>query len=97
MWIRMASFSLQRSQTGLGGFLRRIKSRHGGAKAVTATARKIAVIFYTLLSKGMEYVESGLQQYEEHYKERIMKSLQKRARDLGMMLVPDPNVAREGS
>jgi hypothetical protein len=94
---RMAAFSIQRSQTGLGGFFRRIKSKHGAPKAVTATARKIATIFYTLLTKGVEYVESGLQQYEENYKERIMKGLQKRARDLGMILMPDPNVARAGS
>jgi hypothetical protein len=91
---RMAACSVQRSQTGLGGFFRRIKSKHGAAKAVTATARKIAVIFYTLLTKGVEYVESGLQQYEENYKERIMKGLQKRAHNLGMVLVPDPSMVR---
>lgn len=85
---RLAAFSLHRSQTALGGFLRRIKSKHGAPKAITATARKISVIFYSLLTKGTEYVEMGLHYYEKKYKERLLKGLQKRAHDLGMVLMP---------
>ena len=88
---RLAAFSLHRSQTALGGFLRRIKSKHGAPKAMTATARKIAVIFYSMLTKGTEYVEMGLHYYEEKYKDRLLKGLQKRARELGMMIMPAPN------
>ena len=85
---RLAAFSLYRSQTALGGFLRRMKAKLGAPKAITATARKIAVIFYALLTKGTEYVESGLHYYEEQYKERLLKGLQKRAKELGCILVP---------
>ena len=88
---RLAAFSLHRSQTALGSFLRRIKSKCGSPKAITATARKIAVIFYALLTKGTEYVERGLTYYEDQYKERVLRGLQKRAHDLGMILVPAPN------
>jgi hypothetical protein len=56
IFFRMAAFSLFRSQTALGGFLRRIKSKHGTAKAITATARKIAVLFYSMIKNGTEYV-----------------------------------------
>lgn len=88
---RLAAFSLHRSPTALGGFLRRIKSKHGAPKAITATARKIVTIFYSMLTQGTEYVEAGLYYYEEQYKERLIKGLQKRAQALGMALIPALN------
>ncbi len=87
-FFRMAALVLSRSQTSLGAFFRRIKAKHGTAKAITATARKIAVIFYQMIKEGEEYVEAGMQQYEEKYRERLMHGIQKRASDLGYMLVP---------
>ena len=85
---RLAAFALHRSQTALGAFLRRIKAKCGAPKAITATARKIAVIFYSMLTRGTEYVERGLTYYDEQYKERLLRGLQKRAHDLGMIIVP---------
>jgi transposase len=85
---RLAAFSLYQSKTALGAFLRRIKAKHGAPKAITATARKIAAIFYSMLTKGTEYVEAGLHCYEERYKEHVLKGLQKRAQELGYMLAP---------
>ena len=41
-----------------------------------------------MLTRGTEYVETGLNYYEEKYKECVLRGLQKRARDLGMALVP---------
>jgi len=80
--------------SGLGAFLRRIKSKQGPPIAITATARKMAVIFYSLLTKGVEYIEIGLNYYEEKYKERVLKGLQKRAQDFGMIIVPSSNKER---
>lgn len=94
-FFRMAAFALARSQTFLGAFFRRIKAKHGTAKAITATARKIAVIFYQMIKKGEEYVEAGMQQYEEKYQERLVKGMQKRASDLGYMLVPINDVLNQ--
>lgn len=85
---RMAALSLSRGQTSLGAFFRRIKTKHGAPKAITATARKIAVVFYSMIKEGEEYVEAGVQQYEEKYKARLVNGMQKRASDLGYMLVP---------
>lgn len=56
--------------------------------ANVATARKIAVLFYNILKKGTEYVEMGLEKYEENYKIKKIKMLQKMARQLGMEIVP---------
>ena len=85
---RMAAASLYRSQTALGAFYRRIKSRSGGKQAVTATAHKIARIYYAMLTQGTSYVELGQQAYEQRYKERRIDHLKVQAKSLGFQLVP---------
>jgi len=85
---RMAAASLYRSQTALGAFYRRIKARAGGQQAVTATAHKIARIFYAMLTQGTSYVEVGQQAYEQRYQERRIDHLKVQAKSLGFQLVP---------
>jgi len=85
---RMAAASLYRSQTALGAFYRRIKSRSGGQQAVTATAHKIARIYYAMLTHGTSYVELGQQAYEQRYKERRIDRLKVQAKSLGFQLLP---------
>jgi transposase len=85
---RMAAATLARSQTALGAFFRRIKARSGGQHAVTATAHKLARIYYTMLTKGSAYDELGLQAYEQKYQERRVAHLQRQAKTLGFQLVP---------
>lgn len=85
---RMAAASLHHSQTALGAFFRRIKSRAGGQYAVTATAHKIARIYYAMLTQGTSYVELGQQAYEQKYKERRLDHLKTQAKSLGFQLLP---------
>lgn len=85
---RMAAATLARSQTALGAFYRRIKARSGGQQAVTATAHKLARIYYSMLTKGAAYVELGQQAYEQKYQERRIAHLQRQAKTLGFQLVP---------
>src|SRR6266550_4182740 len=85
---RMAAASLARSQTALGAFYRRIRSRIDGRRAITATAHMIARIYYSMLTKGTSYVEAGLQAYEQKYKERQINALKKQAHSLGYQLQP---------
>ncbi|WP_237142889.1 transposase [Salmonella enterica] len=47
--LRLAATTIGRSDTALGAFYRRLSSRIGKAKAVTATARKLAILFYNAL------------------------------------------------
>jgi hypothetical protein len=61
----MAAFTLYRSQTSLGAYLRRLKSQKGPMKAITATAHKLAKIIYNMLRDGVEYKEAGQTYYEE--------------------------------
>jgi len=85
---RMAASSLYRSPTALGAFYRRIKARSGGQQAVTATAHKIARVYYAMLTNGTAYVELGQQAYEQRYKQRRIDHLKNQAKSLGYQLVP---------
>ncbi|MDE5060606.1 IS110 family transposase, partial [Wolbachia endosymbiont of Drosophila nikananu] len=84
---RMAANSVGNSKSSLGAYYRRLKKRLGAPKAITATARKIACIFYSMLKYGQEYVEKGMEYYETRYKERAVKNLIKKAREFGYTLV----------
>jgi transposase len=85
---RLAAASLAKSNTALGAFYRRIRARIGGPQAITATAHKIAITFYSLLKNGTTYVEIGEQAYNQKFKERRFKFMQKQALALGYQLVP---------
>jgi hypothetical protein len=85
--LRIAAVNIGRTQTALGAFYRRLAARTGKAKAVTATARKLAVLFYNALRFGMTYVDPGVSSYEERYRQRVIHNLQRRAKSLGLTLV----------
>lgn len=84
---RESAMSIANSKyIALKGFYNRIKSRSGYKIAIKATARKLAVLFYRFMTKGIDYVEMGLQQYEEKYRERAIKNIEKKAREFGYVL-----------
>jgi len=85
---RMAAQTLKNSECYLGKFYRRIKSRAGGPKAITATARKLAVIFYKMVKNKEEYKPIDPSSFERKHRERYIKSLKKRAESMGFNLVP---------
>ncbi len=84
---RLAAQAVSRSKTALGAFYRRICSRLGAPKAMTATAHKIARLFYTLWTKKESYVDQGAEYYETRYRERVIKNLKQRAKSLGLEVV----------
>jgi hypothetical protein len=85
--LRMAAQALGRTQSPLGLFYRRIKSRIGGKGAVTATAHKLAVLVYRMLKYGREYVRRSMAEYEQKMREQLERSLQRKAAVLGYVLV----------
>jgi len=91
--LRLAAAALHKSQSALGAYFRRMAARLGRAKAITATAHKLARLIYTMLTKGEEYTDKGQDYYEERYRQRVMHHLTKRAEKLGMQLVPMPQPA----
>jgi transposase len=84
--LRLAAVAVGRTETALGAFYRRLSGRVGKAKAVTATARKIAVLFYNTLRHGMAYADPGASYYEERYRQRVLANLRRRAKSLGYQL-----------
>ena len=88
--LRIAAVNIGRTQTALGAFYRRLAARTGKAKAVTATARKLAILFYNALRFGMTYVDPGVSSYEERYRQRVIHNLHRRAKSLGFTLVAAP-------
>jgi transposase len=86
--LRLVASTVGRTETALGAFYRRLAARIGKAKAVTATARKIAILFYRAMRFGMRYEDPGADRYEQRYRERVVKQLQRRAAHFGFSLQP---------
>lgn len=86
--LRMAAQSLQQSQSSLGEFYRRMRTRLGAPKAITAAAHKLARIVFHLLTTKEPYDDSVFVRSEERCKQRTKKRLSAQARELGFNLVP---------
>jgi len=84
--LRLAAVSVGRTSTALGAFYRRLAARIGKAKAVTATARKIAVLFYNAIRYGMTYADPGASHCEQRYRERVIKGPAPPAAEFGFEL-----------
>jgi hypothetical protein len=66
---------LQSKEIAIGAFMRKVRSKKGAPVAIKAGARKIAMSYYNILTKGQEYVEIGIKQYELKLKARELKLL----------------------
>jgi transposase len=88
---RLAAHGLHRSQGALGAFLRRMKARLGTPAALTATAHKLARIVYLALKHGLPYVRKSQEEYEAQMKEKQLKALKRKARQLGLELIEKPS------
>lgn len=85
--LRLGAMNLGRTQTALGAFYRRLAFRVGKAKAITATARKLAILVYRTLKDHLVYVDPGAVAYDAHTRTRLVRHLQHRAEHLGLALV----------
>ena len=85
--LRLAAQSLHKSKSALGAYYRRMRTRLGAPKAITATAHKLARLIYRMLRYGQEYVDIGQDYYEKLYRQRVVRNLIRRAKDMGYELV----------
>lgn len=85
--LRMSANALHASKTALGAFFRRMQKRLGSAKAITATAHKLAKIIYEMLKSKQSFRDVGQEEYERRYKDRSVANLKRRAKDMGFDLV----------
>ena len=86
--LRLAALAVGRTDTCLGIFYRRLKARHGAPKAMTATARKLAVLIYHLVTHQEAYQEPDRQHYDERVHKNKVIRLMRQAKALGFGLVP---------
>lgn len=85
--LRLAARSLHQSQSYLGAKYRRLRSRLGAPKAITAMAHMLGRLTYRMLKFGEGYVDKGAQYYEEKLREQTLKKLHRDAAALGMVIV----------
>ena len=85
--LRLAAMSVGRTQTALGAFYRRLAARVGKPKAITATARKLAILVYRTLKGEITYADPGAAAYDAGRRRQVLSSLRKRAQFLGFSLV----------
>jgi transposase len=86
--LRNAASTLYNAKSYLGAFFRRMRSRLGAPKAITATAHKLARIIYSMLSTGKNYHDLGEKHYEEQHRQRVVENLKRRSKELGFTLTP---------
>jgi transposase len=91
--LRMAATSLWRSKTYLGAKFRRLRARLGAPKAITAMAHMLARLVYRMLRYGEQYVDKGIKYYEDKYRQHEIRSIQKKAKDLGFVVTLSPAAA----
>lgn len=87
---RLAAQAVSNSQSAIGAYYRRMRSRLGAPKAITATAHKLSRIFYHLWKNRGTYQDLGVDYYEKQYTQRIIRTMQRKAKQLGfeMTLIP---------
>ena len=87
--LRMAAMNAGRTQTATGGFYRRLGFRAGKGKAVVATGAKLARTIYSMIRNGTAYEDEGTAAYDERYRQRVIRNLKRRAKELGLKLMAD--------
>ena len=85
--LRMAAMTARSSQTFIGAKHRARLARKDKPVAITATARELACLIYLMITRGEEYVEQGMEIYEQRRLNRSFAHLDRRAKQLGYQLV----------
>ncbi len=86
--LRMAATTLRTSKSYLGAQFRRLQSRLGPPKTITAMAAKLARLVYRMLKYGEEYVDKGEAQYVEKYRQQKLQMITRQTAQHGFALVP---------
>lgn len=84
--LRQAANTLMRSRSYLGAQYRRLRTKLGAPKAITAMAHRLARLVYRMLKYGQAYVDKGTEYYEERFRQQQIQLLRKRATRLGFQV-----------
>ena len=86
--LRLGASTLLKSQTYLGAQYRRLRSRLGAPKAITAMAHRLARLVYRMLKYGQQYVDKGAEYYEQRNRQQQIEFVRKKAAQLGLQVTP---------
>jgi len=86
--LRMAAQSLHRSQSYLGHYFRRLRTRLGTPAAITAAAHKLARVLYHIVTTRQPYDESVFAVMEGRAHHRQFIRLKRQAAAFGFQLMP---------
>jgi len=75
---RIGATSLYHSKSPLGDYYRRIRAKAGAAKAVVATARKLAIIYYKMVANKEAFNPQLLADYHKKYIDKKINQLKKK-------------------
>ena len=84
--LRIAATTLLRSQTYLGAQYRRLRTKLGAPKAITAMAHRLARLVYRMLKYGQQYLDKGAAYYEQRNRNQQIQFLRKKAAQLGLQV-----------
>jgi transposase len=84
---QIAQSLLTSKRIALGAFGRRLSARKGSPVAIKSVARKLAVLYWRIMVKGMDFVENGIQKYEEQMLIQKQRSLNRLAKELKVQVV----------
>ena len=87
---RIAAQSLHAAKSALGEHFRKMRGRIGAPEAITATAHKLARIYYAVLKTRTPYDESRIVGSPEKQALKRRQRLEKQAAKLGFALSPLP-------
>jgi len=87
--LKVAGMTVQRTDSFLGAFHRRLKSRSGPGTAKNAVAGKMAIIMYRLVKSGGATIKFSAEKYDRLYRERKLANLKRQAEKLGYNLIAD--------
>jgi transposase len=86
--LRQAANTLLRSRSYLGAQFRRLRTKLGAPKAITAMAHRLARLVYRMLKYGQAYVDKGTEYYEHRFREQQIQLLTRKAAKFGLQITP---------
>ena len=79
---RDAANTMHKSNHWLGDYFRRMKSKGGNKYAITATANKLATIYYKMVKNKVEFTPIDIGEYQEKYKQAKIAYLERKLNQL---------------
>jgi transposase len=85
--LRLCAYTLAHSKSWLGAKYRRLKAKLGAPKAIVAMAHHLARLIYRMIRDGADYVDKGMEAYEQKYRAQRIVWLKKQAKELNLQVI----------